>query len=87
LRRLAWGRRIGSGEREAWDIGTALECDRRFLAELLKKLDRDLVLLIKLSDYRERNRYGESEKGDGQFTYSYAVAVVDSELNVSLPTP
>jgi hypothetical protein len=87
FRSRAWGRRIGSGEREAWDQGTALECDRRFLVGVLKKLDRNLVLLIKLSHYRERNRFGEGEEGGGQFTYSYMVAMVDLELKVSLPTP
>jgi hypothetical protein len=66
FRSRAWGRRTGKGEREVWEAGTALECDRRFLAELLRKLDRDMVLLIKLGHYRRRERYGEDD-GDRRF--------------------
>jgi hypothetical protein len=84
FRSLAWGERQGQGEHETSDSGSALQCDRAFLSELLTALGHDLILLVKLQHYRERRRYEASEQEPGEpFTYAYAVLSIGRDLRVT----
>lgn len=77
----AWGGWQGNGESENRHTGDVLYCDRAFLSKLLTDLDRDLIVLVKLQRYQEKKRYGDDAGEDGEFTHSFAVAVLDKELN------
>ena len=88
FRSLAWGERKGHGENETSDSGSALQCDRAFLSELLTVLDRDLMVLVKLEHYREKPRYEASDDElGGRFSYSYSVLLVDRDLQVRRVVP
>lgn len=87
FRSLAFGSRWGSGEREVWDQGKALSCDRSFLARMLTALDRDLVLLIKLQHYRERPAYESASDSFDTFSHSIVVVTVDPSLKVNVVVP
>ncbi len=88
FRSLAWGERKGQGEHETSDSGSALQCERTFLSELLTALDRDLLVLVKLQHYRERSRYEASDDGLGDsFSYAYSVLSVDRHLQVTRVVP
>jgi hypothetical protein len=88
LRSLAWGRTEGEGERETSDSGSALQCKRVFLSELLSTLDRHLIVLVKLQHYRERQRYAATEfDQDDPFTYAYSVLLIGSDLRVEHIVP
>jgi hypothetical protein len=80
----AWGSCIGEGRSESWEQGMALYVDRNFLRSALVKLDRSLLLLVKLNHYRERSRVADKVGDHGTFTYSWAVAVVDKRLEIEL---
>ncbi|MER9926397.1 hypothetical protein NKJ84_26510 [Mesorhizobium sp. M0048] len=82
-----WGGWQGEGESENRQDGHALYCDRSFLARMLKELDRNLILLVKLQRYHERKRYGDEASEEGKFTYSFMIAVLDKQLNVKVIEP
>lgn len=54
FRSLAWGR---NDDRETYEFGSALQCERTFLSELLSALSRHLILLVNLQHYRERQPF------------------------------
>lgn len=88
LQSLAWGRTEGEGERESSDSGSALNCERAFLSELLAVLDRDLIVLVKLRHYRERQRYEATESDqDDPFTYAHSVLLISRDLRVQHVVP
>jgi hypothetical protein len=88
LRSLAWGRTEAEGERESSDSGSALKCERAYLSELLTVLDRDLIVLVKLRHYRERQRYEATEcDQDDPFTYAYSVLSISRDLQVEHIVP
>ena len=88
FRSLVWGERRGQGEHETSDCGSALQCDRAFLAKLLAALNRDLILLVKLQHYHERPRYETSEQGkDEPFTYANLVLTIGCDLRVTRVIP
>ncbi len=84
---LAWGERTEKGERETSDAGSALLCEGAFLSALLTALDRDLIVLVKLTHYHERSLYaGDKELGD-PFSYAYSILTVDRHLRVTHVVP
>ena len=85
---LAWGERRGQGEHESSDSGSALQCERASLSELLSARDRDLIVLVKLEHYRDTSRYEASEDGLGdRFSYTYSVLCINSHLQVTRVAP
>jgi hypothetical protein len=82
-----WGHRTGAGEKERWDEGTSLECNRSFLSQMLKTLDRHMVLLIRLQYYRRTERWEKEEAVGEKFAHSHVVAIIDNALRVRLVTP
>lgn len=77
----AWGHLTGEGQHESAETGSALLIDRTVLSEMLTRLDRDLLLLVKLQFYKERNRYDGADKGeDTPFTYSHHLLIIDRGL-------
>jgi hypothetical protein len=86
LRSRAWGRRRGEGERETSDSGSALQCARIFLSELLSALNCNLIVLVKLRHYRERQRY-EAAECDDPLTYAYSVLSIGRDLRVEHVVP
>jgi hypothetical protein len=80
----AWGVRSGAGESERWERGNLLKIDREFLTHLLNKLQRNLLLLIKLQRYHEKNRYEDDSSGKGDFTHSWLVLTLDEHLEVNM---
>jgi hypothetical protein len=80
----AWGVHTGRWRSEHKEQATALHADTKFLAGLLKKLDRSLMLLVKLEHYREKHRYDEDGGTGGDFTHSWLIAVIDRSLKVEL---
>ena len=88
LRALAWGCRKGRGRHESSDSGLALKCERAFLSELLTALNRDLILLVKLRHYRERQRHQTTDhEPSDPFTYAYLVLSIDRDLRVTHVVP
>ncbi|WP_027488451.1 hypothetical protein [Allorhizobium undicola] len=83
----AWGGWQGEGENENRHAGHALYCDRGFLSKLLTKLDRSLIVLVKLRHYQEKKRYGEEAGEDGKFRHSFMVAILDKHLNARFIEP
>jgi len=83
----AWGGWEGEGESEKRDEGHALYSERSFLSNLLTKLDRNLIVLVKLQRYHERKRYGDEQGEEGKFTHSFLVAIVDKQLKVKEVEP
>jgi hypothetical protein len=85
---LAWGRSKGRGERETLDSGSAVQCERAFLSELLKARKRDLIVLVKLEHYRGKSLEGASDNGSGdRFSYAHAVLSIDRDLQVRHVVP
>lgn len=81
----AWGCKRGQGENEVADDGNAILCDREFLATLLSTLDRDLLVLVKLRHYRQKDRYStDPDDADDSFSHSFAIAAIDPTLKVTL---
>jgi hypothetical protein len=75
----------GQGQSERWETGTALYADPAFLRLMLNKLDRSLLLLVKLQYYYKSQSSGEDgtlNKGD--FIHSWLVASVTKDLKVKL---
>jgi hypothetical protein len=88
FRSLAWGQTTGEGEHEISDSGSALECERAYLSKLLTVLDRDLVLLVKLRHYQERQRYESTDhEPSDPFTYSYSLLSISHDLRVERVVP
>jgi hypothetical protein len=78
----------GEGERGTSDSGSALQCARVFLSELLSALDRHLIVLVKLRHYLERQRYEATERDqDDPFTYAYVVLSISRDLRVEHVVP
>lgn len=88
FRSRAWGRRVGTGDREDSDSGAALFATRPFLADLLAAKDRDLLILIKLEHYRQSEQYNptDDEPGD-RFTHTYSLLLIDRNLRVRSVVP
>ncbi|HKM80979.1 MAG TPA: hypothetical protein VJY15_08470, partial [Candidatus Acidoferrum sp.] len=80
----AWGVRAGEGRSESWERGTALYADQNFLRTLLKKLDRSLLLLIKLQHLRKGKRFGDEADTGGSFTHSWVMVAVNKLLETEL---
>jgi hypothetical protein len=80
----AWGGYRGRGRAQHNEQANALYADTRFLAGLLGKLDRSLVLLVKLQHYREKQRYDEESATGGDFTHSWLIAVIDRSLRIEV---
>jgi hypothetical protein len=81
----AWGVRTGQGQSERWECGTALYADPAFLRLMLKKLDRSLLLLVKLQHYYKKQSSGEDgTPNKGDFIHSWIVASVTKDLKVKL---
>jgi len=87
FRSIAFGSRWGTGEREVWDQGKALSCDRSFLARMLTALNRDLVLLVKLQHFRERPAYESASGSFDTFSHSIVVVTVAPSLEVRVVVP
>jgi hypothetical protein len=88
FRSLAWGRQVGVGDHEQSDSGAALFATRPFLAEFLAATDRDMLVLIKLQHYREREQYNPADDDPGdRFTHAYSLLLVDRHLRVNPVVP
>ncbi|MER9934311.1 hypothetical protein [Mesorhizobium sp. M0088] len=87
LRYEGWGGWQGEGESENRHGGHALYCDRSFLARMLKELDRNLLLLVKLQRYHERKEHGDGVSEEGKFTHSFMVAIIDKQLGAKIIEP
>ena len=77
----AWGIHSGMGRSEHKEQGNALSVDTKFLSHILQKLDRSLVLLVKLEHYREKQGVDEHGSG-GDFTHTWMIIIVDQSLNL-----
>jgi hypothetical protein len=85
---LAWGRKVGVGDREESDSGAALLATRSFLAGYLAATDRDLLVLIKLQHYRHGERYNPADDDPSdRFTHAYSLLLVDRHLRVRPVVP
>ena len=85
---LAWGEKKGQGKHGTSDSGSALQCERVFLSELLSVLDRNLIVLVKLQHYREHRRWAATKDEDGgPFTYAYSVFSISRDLLVGHVVP
>ncbi|MCE5263314.1 MAG: NACHT domain-containing protein [Deltaproteobacteria bacterium] len=76
LRAQAWGRAETNRE-EGPHPGLRLLCTSSVLNKVLRKYDKDLLLLVKLQRYK-RDTY----RGSGRFSHSIVVVLIDKSLNV-----
>ena len=79
----AWGVRTGEGRSESWERGLAFYVDSEFIKLLLRKLDRSLLLLVKLRYYREKQRYSDDSGSGGDSIHSWAIAAVNKSLEIN----
>jgi hypothetical protein len=85
---LAWGARTGQGRRETWESGRSLDCDAEFLRRMLTELNCNLVALVELQHYKERDEYvSGDDESDSKFTHSTLVVLIDQELKVRSLAP
>jgi hypothetical protein len=61
---------------------------RDYLAELLTALDRDLLVLVKLRHYQERQHYESTDhEPSDPFTYSFSLLSISRDLRVERVVP
>jgi hypothetical protein len=82
----AWGMREGQGQSERGEEGTALTCQTEFLLEVLKKSACQLLLLVRLEIFIERNRY-DPDSEDSKFVHSWVIVAIDSEGRTRIIEP
>ena len=83
----ALGRPRQVGDDEA-DARIKLAWMPLFLSELLTAFDRDLIVLVKLRHYQERQQYEAADyESSDPFTYAYLVLSVDRDLRVTHVVP
>ena len=77
LEARAWGGRRGHGQREEWDAGERLACDTRFLRRLLQTLNRELIILLVLEHYKDRDSFHDRIEDTDRFSHTTVVWLVD----------
>ena len=82
----AWGVNRGEGRHARADQGNTITCRTDFVLDLLKKSGCDLLMLVKLELFIERNRFSDDEDKSG-FVYSWVTAIIDQTGNVRLVEP
>lgn len=76
LRAEVWGRKDDDRE-EGPRPGTRLFCSASYLKKILKKFDKDLLVLIRLRRYEK-----EGYRSDSKYTHTVAIARINQSLDV-----
>jgi hypothetical protein len=83
----AWGVHRGEGRGARADEGTTVTGHTDFLLEVLKKSNDNLLMLIKLDLFIEKDRYSTDEGSESRFVFSWITAIIDQNGKVKFVKP
>jgi hypothetical protein len=81
-----WGARSGLEQRDDFESGQCLVCDKKMLRRMLKEKDRELLVLINLQHTKDYERYREMKDVE-RYTRTLVAVLIDAALNVRVVTP